>query len=320
MTAQTAARPASLQLATPWGGQGWESDLGGPVHWVDFGGPDRADDPSAGVPIVMVHGLGGSHLNWVGTAPALTSAHHVYAVDQAGFGFTPGTHRSTSVHANADLLARFVREVVGRPVVLVGNSMGGMVSLLLAAAHPELVEGLVLVDPSIPVPRQVPDAQVAASFLLYSTPYLGEKYLQLLNRRLTDRQRVQSVVNLCFADPARADAQVVDAGVLLAERRREVPGQEVAFLAAARSLMKVLATPKRYQSLMQAIDKPVLLVHGERDRLVPIAAARAVAAANPAWETTFLPGVGHTPQLEAPEQVVSRVVTWLGDHDFAPRP
>ena len=62
----------------------------------------------------------------------------------------------------------------------------------------------------------------------------------------------------------------------------------------SRSLMKVLATPKRYQSLMQAIDKPVLLVHGERDRLVPIAAARAVAAANPAWETTFLPGVGHT--------------------------
>ena len=290
------------------------------MHWVDFGGPDRAADVSAGVPILMVHGLGGSHLNWVATAPALTERHHVFAVDQAGFGLTPGTHRSTSVHANADLVARFIREVVGRPVVLVGNSMGGMVSLLVTEAHPELVEGLVLIDPSIPVPRQIPDAQVAASFLLYSTPFLGEKYLELLSRRLTDRQRVQGVVNLCFADPSRANPDVVDAGVALAARRREVPGQEAAFLGAARSLMKVLAAPKRYQSVMRGIDKPVLLVHGERDRLVPIAAARTVAADNPTWEATFLPGVGHTPQLEVPDRVVARLVKWLDDHDFAAHP
>ena len=50
------------QLAQPWGGASHFSDLGGPVHWVDFGGP--AEVP----PIVMVHGLGGSHLNWVGPA------------------------------------------------------------------------------------------------------------------------------------------------------------------------------------------------------------------------------------------------------------
>ena len=51
---------------------------------------------------------------------------------------------------------------------------------------------------------------------------------------------------------------------------------------------------------MRSIDKPVLLVHGERDRLVPIAAARAVAADNPAWETTFLPGVGPHPAARGP--------------------
>ena len=77
------------------------------------------------------------------------------------------------MHANADLVARFIREVVGSPGVLVGNSMGGMVSLLLAAAHPELVAGLVLIDPSIPVPRQRPDLAVSATFLVYATPFLG---------------------------------------------------------------------------------------------------------------------------------------------------
>lgn len=290
------------------------------MHWVDYGGPDQPGDATAGVPIVMVHGLGGSHLNWVGVAPHLAQRHHVYAVDQAGFGLTPGTHRSTSVQANADLLARFVREVVGAPVVLVGNSMGGMVSLLMAAAHPELVEGLVLIDPSIPVPRQRPDLAVSATFLLYATPFLGERYLELMTRRTSDRQRVQSVVNLCFADPTRADPAVVDAGVVLGGHRRTVPGQEAAFLGAARSLMKVLANPRRYRSLMRSIDKPVLLVHGELDRLVPIAAARAAAADNPSWETMFLPGAGHTPQLEVPDAVRERLVTWLGDHGFTPGP
>jgi pimeloyl-ACP methyl ester carboxylesterase len=320
VTAQTASRPADLQLAEPWGGTGWTTDLGGPVHWVDYGGPDQSDDPAAGVPVVMVHGLGGSHLNWVGIAPEIAQRHHVYAIDQAGFGLTPGTHRSTSVHANADLVARFVREVVGRPAVLVGNSMGGMVSLLMTSAHPELVEGLVLIDPSIPVPRQRPDLAVSATFLLYATPFLGERYLELMTRRTSDRQRVQGVVNLCFADPGRANPAVVDAGVVLAGRRRTVPGQEVAFLGAARSLMKVLAAPRRYQSLIRSIDKPVLLVHGEKDRLVSITAARALAADNPSWETLFLPGVGHTPQLEVPDEVGERVTTWLGDHHVAPTP
>jgi pimeloyl-ACP methyl ester carboxylesterase len=290
------------------------------VHWVDYGGPDRSDDPTAGVPVVMVHGLGGSHLNWVGIAPEIARRHHVYAIDQAGFGLTPGTNRSTSVYANADLVARFVREIVGRPAVLVGNSMGGMVSLLMTGAHPELVEGLVLIDPSIPVPRQRPDLAVSATFLLYATPFLGERYMELMTRRTSDRQRVQGVVNLCFADPRRANPAVVDAGVVLAGQRRTVPGQEAAFLGAARSLMKVLAAPRRYQSLIRSIDKPVLLIHGELDRLVSIAAGHAVAADNPSWETLFLPGVGHTPQLEVPDQVRERMTSWLRDHDFAPTP
>ena len=318
MTGPHDARPAPLQLAGPWGGTGWVSDLDGPVHWVDYGGPAAGDAPH-GLPVVLVHGLGGSHLNWVGLAPALSEQHHVYAVDQAGFGLTPGTARTASVQANARLVARFVKEVVGGPVVLVGNSMGGMVSLLLTAAHPELVAGLVLVDPSVPVPRQRPDLAVSATFLVYATPFLGERYLALVGRRTTDRQRVQAVVDLCFADPSRADPDVVDAGVALVAHRRGVPGQEAAFLGAARSLMRVLANPRRYHSLMGGIDRPVLLVHGELDRLVSVAAARAVASRHPGWESHYLAGVGHTPQLEAPDQVLAALRPWLAAHHLAPR-
>jgi len=56
---------APWSFAEPWGGTGHVCDLDGPVHWVDFGGPADAS------PIVLVHGLGGSHLNWVLVASAL---------------------------------------------------------------------------------------------------------------------------------------------------------------------------------------------------------------------------------------------------------
>ena len=63
MAPRTATRPAPLAFAAPWGARGYVTDLDGPVHWVEFGqdrGPGQDDEP----PIVFVHGLGGSHLNW----------------------------------------------------------------------------------------------------------------------------------------------------------------------------------------------------------------------------------------------------------------
>src|SRR5262247_294097 len=114
------------------------ADLDGPVHYLDFGGD--------GPPLVCVHGLSGSALNWTLVAPALADRHRVFAVDLRGFGRTPlgpGSRLSDNRH----LLDLFLREVAGGPTTLVGNSMGGLVSVLQAAAAPETVSSLVLVDP-----------------------------------------------------------------------------------------------------------------------------------------------------------------------------
>jgi pimeloyl-ACP methyl ester carboxylesterase len=295
-------------FAEPWGGTGRVADLDGPVHWVDFGGPPGS------TPLVLVHGLGGSHLNWVQVAAAWTAQRRVVAVDLPGFGLSTAGSRTASVSANAAVLDRFLRNVVGGPAVLVGNSMGGMISLLQTGARPESVAGLVLVDPSLPVPRSLPDRQVAAQFLMYAVPGFGERYMAYTARRMTDEQLVQRVVNLCFADPSRASEQLLAASAALVAERRKMPAQNAAFLQAARSLLRVLARPSRYQALMSRIDVPVLLIHGDRDRLVPVAAARAVLAANPKWEGVILKGVGHTPQLEDPDDVVEHVANWLDQH------
>jgi len=242
------------------------------------------------------------------------------ALDLAGFGLTPGTVRSSSVQANADLVGRFVDTVLGRPAVVVGNSMGGMISLLLAAKTPERVAGVVLLDPSLPIPRQRPDAQVALTFGLYAVPWVGERVVTRYGVRYTDREQVLGTVALCFADRTRMDPDVVDAGVALTAYRRTVPDWQGQFLGAARSLLGVLRRPRRYDELVATISAPVLLLHGVNDRLVPVAAARRAASLNPSWHAVYLDGVGHTPQLEVPDQVLAHVEPWLETITDAARP
>ncbi len=303
----TTADVSSRALASRWHGESHIADLAGPVHWVDFGAPE--DDDRA--PVLLVHGLGGSHLNWVRIAPTLAQYRHVVAVDLPGFGLSPVAGRSTTIRANTDLLGRFVDEVLGRPAVLVGNSMGGMLTLLLASERPELAVGLCLIDPSLPLVGRRQDPLVAAEFALFSVPFLGRPYLERSRRRFTAEEQVRRTLALCFADPARIDPDVLAADVALIEERAAFPNIDAAFLRAARSLVRVLARGRRYAAHLHSIDRPVLLVHGEQDRLVPFAAAEATAGANPNWETLFLPGVGHVPQLEVPDLLLERVLPWL---------
>ncbi len=310
MSTAAPAKPAPWAFAAPWGARGYVTDLDGPVHWIEFGSPGR----QAKTPIVFVHGLGGSHLNWCLVGPRLAEDRRAVALDLHGFGLTPGGRFTATVQRNAALLGQFVREVTGTPVILVGNSMGGLISILHATAAPETIRGLVLIDPALPLPPRAPDRQVGGQFLLSALPGLGELYVRSVMARRPPGQAVQRVVELCFADPSRADPAMLAASVALATERQDRDHTDAAFLAASRSLMRVVGQRRRYREMMAAVQVPVLLIGGEADRLVPAAAIRQAAARNPRWETVMLPGVGHTPQLEVPDNVIGTLRDWLGQH------
>ncbi len=281
-------------------------DLDGHTHYLDFGGPEHAP------PLVLVHGLGGSHANWLAVGPALAEDHRVLAPDLAGHGLTFPDHRRTDVDSNQRLLDRFLREVVREPVVLTGNSMGGMISILQAARNPDTVRALVLVDPAVPGPRQRPDPQVARSFLTYGLPGLANAALAARRHRTTPAEQVQEVLDLCCVDPSRVPAEVVEHSVDLATRRRHVPGVDSAFLDAARSVMLHLVRRTQLQAAMRAVTVPVLLLQGDHDRLVPLAAAHRAATDHPEWELHIAEGVGHVPMLEVPQWFVDTYRDWSG--------
>ena len=314
--------PAPWDYAAPWGARGYVTDLDGPVHWIEFSPGTSEQAPGQGQnqpPIVFVHGLGGSHLNWCLIGPQLAAGRRAVALDLRGFGLTPGLRANSTVQAGTRLLDRFITEVIGAPVILVGNSMGGLISILETTANPDAIRGVALVDPALPLPPQKPDWPVTGQFLLYALPGLGSLAVARLMASTSPEQAVRQLTELCFADPSRADPEMTKAEVALAARRHPATAAQASarariFLAAARSLLRVLSRRWKYNAMMAGIDVPVLLIGGEADRLVPVAAMRQAAARNPQWESVILPGVGHAPQLEVPGAVAAAIGDWLSRH------
>jgi pimeloyl-ACP methyl ester carboxylesterase len=280
-------------------------DLDGPVHYVDHGGP-------AGAPVlVCVHGLGGSHANWAAIAPLLTDSYRMLALDLAGFGLTAGSPRSATVTGNRQLLHRFLATVTDGQVVLVGNSMGGLITALQAAEEPQTVSALALIDPALPPALSVPDSLVISTFAPYGLPGPARRAVNGRRPPLTAAQAALRLLRLCCADPSRIPREVIDQHIALARRRGAVPNAEADALLAARSLAWILARRRRYAAMLHGLRMPVMLIHGDRDRLIPIRAAKQAAAANPNWRFEIATGVGHVPMLEAPSWTASRLLAWL---------
>ena len=279
------------------------ADLDGPVHYLDFGG--------AGRPLVMVHGLGGSSLNWMAVGPEIASSRHAIAIDLAGFGQTPLFQRSAAVGGNAELVHEFIEKVIGEPVAIMGNSMGGHIAVLEAAAHPAWVSEMILVDPAIPgdhVTRPEP-ARLGVMAAL-TVPGLAEILLDRRVRVLGPEGLVHETLGLVCVDPSRVPPDVVDAHIrLTSERARLGPQNGRAFLQASRSIGLRMADP-RFWLQVARVRAPTLIIHGSLDRLIPLAAARELARRRPDWTLDVLEGVGHVPMMEAPELFIAALNAW----------
>ena len=108
--------------------------------------------------------------------------------------------------------------------------------------------------------------------------------------------------------------EIVAEHVTVARQRASFDTGGRDFAAAMRS---VIATSgyghgQAYRRAVASVRCPVLLLHGERDRLVPVSVARGAARAHPSWSLVVLPDVGHVPQLEAPRETAEAIAGWLG--------
>lgn len=279
-------------------------ELDVPVRIVDHEG--------AGPALVLVHGLGGSVENWAAVGSRLSDHARVVALDLAGFGRTPPGTRGATVEANADLVLSVVDELDLAPATLVGNSMGGLISILAATSQPDMVQGLVLVNPALPVARWRPlNVEVLLKLVAPLIPVIGPAGIRAYKAAHTPEEETAETLAMICADPTTVPAEAVTAMAAMTGSRRSAPWSVSSFVEADRSLAKRIFSPRRFAELVDQVSQPTLLVHGVEDPLVSIDSARWVMARRPDWDFAELHEIGHVPMLEAPDLFVDTVVRWL---------
>lgn len=274
-----------------------------------------SDDPAA-EPALCVHGLGGSAHNWTDLAGVLRPHLAIEAIDLPGHGRSaPSANNDYSLEAHARVVADYIRHTGRGPVHLIGNSMGGAVSVVVAARHPELVRTLTLISPAVPDNRirafPLRNDPRAALLIL---PGLGELAMRQMNRRYPPEVRVARMIALCFGDRRRYPETRLREAVAEARARLAMPWADSAFLRSMRGLVTAQFVKGRVGwSTLRSITAPTLVLWGDTDRLVAPDLAPYVAAAIPNSRLVVLEGVGHTAMMEQPETTARAILALVED-------
>jgi pimeloyl-ACP methyl ester carboxylesterase len=283
------------------------ADVDGPVAHRTWDGPGETT-------FVLVHGLGGSHVNWIQVAPGLAGLGRVIALDLPGFGSSPRAGRGSGLMDERRVLARFIDGHADGRVVLVGNSMGGVIGMLQAAVDPGSLAGLVLTSSPFPSVRgALPHPVVIAGFAAYDAPGLGPLVLEARMRKVDAARAVHVGFRIIAADPSSIPDDVVKLMIEQVRERGLDPDAPAAFLDAWRSLRRLGRRPDIARRAMDGVRCPVLVLHGRRDRFVPAAYAEAALRDHPAWRGRVFPDLGHVPQMEAPGRWLTEIADWFSE-------
>jgi pimeloyl-ACP methyl ester carboxylesterase len=264
-------------------------------------------------PALYVHGLGGSSQNWTDLAGLLAPRLDGLAVDLPGFGYSDPVRRYSQT-ALAQHIVR-VLEATGRgPVHLIGNSLGGAISVRVAATRPDLVRTLTLVSPAMPFLdlRRSLHGRLVPLLALPRVDRLAARRMAAIPPEVLAAE----VLRACFADPGGILPQRLAEAVEEVRRRSETRHFASAYTGAMRGLVlsflrAQLPGSGSLWAMARRIAAPTLVVAGLRDRLVDVRVAPRVARTITGARLLLLPEVGHVAQMEVPRTVARAVLGLL---------
>ncbi len=259
-----------------------------------------------GLPLVLLHGDATSALDWSWVLPTLAATHRVYAPDFPGFGDSAKPSIEYSPEFLKQFLVDFLNALGIERAVLVGNSLGGQVSLRCALSHPEQVAALVLVDSSglgysvTPVLSQL------------TVPLYGEFAISWCATPLGAKQRSLLRAALFFAHPW----QVPDVWLAEQERMSQMPGFLEASLSSLRAQLNVFGQHQVLLDSLGQLQMPTLVVWGTNDFVLPKDQAQAAVSRLQQGHLALIPDCGHIPHVERPERFTEELSKFLAGVAF----
>jgi len=265
------------------------------IHLVQEGQPNRQV-------ALLIHGWSSS---WYAMSPLLgllSQRFLAIAIDLPGYGQSPSLSQRVTIQTYADMLADLIEEVTDGPVVLVGHSMGGMISLTLALRYPVLVERMVLIGPTI-------SGCLSQYINLFVSPITLMERFGLGNLIVSTVERMAINITDRLMRPAsfaeRTGITKEDYMRLRADVRR--PGQ-----GRVRAECFLAMRENDLRGRLRQVEVPSLVLWGAEDNTVPLRDAGVVADEWPTADLRIIPKAGHWPQFETPDMTRRHVAAFLG--------
>lgn len=268
------------------------------VFYFEAGNPDH---PA----LIMIHGLGDEADTWRHLIAPLAADHHVIALDLPGFGRSDHIKRSYM----PDLMMQSVLELMEvlrlDKAILMGSSLGGILSQGIAVKHPDRLRGLVLVDGALYQPDRMEDR----SLKLMQIPMVGEI---IYNRLRKDPDAAYDSLRIVYHDLdslPKADREFLYTRV---NHRVWSDGQRRAYFSTLRKLTPwVSEVQVELPEQLAKLDIPTLIIRGELDGLFSADNAKAIQSLQPNVDVVEIPGMGHLPQQEDPTSFLTNLRDWL---------
>jgi pimeloyl-ACP methyl ester carboxylesterase len=297
----------------PIPGQYWQW-RGHKVYYVRAGEP-KPQRP----PLLLVHGFGASTDHWRKNISGLYQDFEVYAIDLLGFGRSQKPKLQYSGDLWCDQLHNFISEVIGQKAVLAGNSLGGYASLCVAAKHPDIAAGVVLLNSAGPFNDNPPTPEPEALQSQIQPPkqpspiqkLLGDSVKWIFQQPLSQfllfqyvRQRwvIRQTLEKVYLDKTAITEQLID------EIARPAYDE-----GAFDVFVSVFSSPQgeKVDMLLKQLTCPLLLLWGEGD---PWMNARERSQKFRQYYpelTEYFLRAGHCPHDEIPTQVNKLFRDWV---------
>jgi pimeloyl-ACP methyl ester carboxylesterase len=295
----------------------WQQRIGNQRDWVWRGWQTRytyiraaAQNYSLTTPIILLHGFGASIEHWRHNLPVLSQKHTVYALDLLGFGASRKANVDYSVPLWVEQVHDFWQIFIRKPVVLVGNSIGSLVCLTLAATYPEMVKGIVMLSlPDVSLRQEMIPPLLQSLVTTIENVVASPPLLKNLFKILRKTQFIKSWAAIAYANKAVISEELLE--ILSAPAYDE--GAEQTFCSLFKAIRQPEFAPPA-KEILPRLNIPILLIWGSQDRMVLPSLASIFVELNPNIKFVEIEQAGHCPHDECPEQFNRILLDWLEEN------